>query len=575
MRALPFACALILVAAALPAQGVDTTRRVPTLSGGALPYDVAVEVVDLYNEPAMLRATDSLDIPADQTVDGNVTVLDGPLTLAGQVKGRVVVINGDVRLEPGARVGGDVVVVGGTIDGEADAKIGGRVRQYAQKLNYHRDGELLVADREHSSSDVSWFRRWLSRHQRSQSKIIIAGGTYNRVEGLPVIIGPSIRQNTGWGSVRVEGVGLYRSADNFEWKDDNLGYDATAEVRVGRRRAIAVGVRLFDVVDAAEPWQLRDSEISLASFFLHRDYRDYFERHGARGYVSLLRGGEMGLTLSYGVEHWGNRGARDPITLFRNSEAWRPNPVMDEGRFTVTGLTFTVDTRNTVNNPWAGWLVTADLEHGSSPAVIEGSLTDLARPVASGPVAVAYTRGFLDVRRYNRVSPSGQLNFRVVLGGWLGGDPLPLQRRFSLGGAGTLPGYDFRRPAGNGADVLTCGGGTAIEGTPAQCDRMALAQVEYRRDITTLILGHSGGGLGWSFYHPVSGVVFLDAGRGWLVGSRLGDLRYPSGSFPGLDTFRSDVGVGIDVDILGVFLAKSLSDPGNPPNFVIRLRHRF
>ena len=83
---------------------------------------------------------------------------------------------------------------------------------------------------------------------------------------------------------------------------------------------------------------------------------------------------------------------------------------------------------------------------------------------------------------------------------------------------------------GPGVDVLTCSAGTAIEGTPAQCDRMALAQVEYRHDITTLILGHSGGGLGWSFYHPVSGVVFL---------------------------------------------AKSLSDPGNPPNFVIRLRHRF
>ena len=122
---------------------------------------------------------------------------------------------------------------------------------------------------------------------------------------------------------------------------------------MGRRRAIALGVRTFGVVDAAEPWQLRDNEIGLASFFLHRDYRDYFERHGTRGYVSLLRGSEMGLTLSYGVEHWGNRLARDPITLFRNSEAWRPNPVMDEGRFTVTGLTLGVDTRNSAPAPSA------------------------------------------------------------------------------------------------------------------------------------------------------------------------------------------------------------------------------
>ena len=32
-----------------------------------------------------------------------------------------------------------------------------------------------------------------------------------------------------------------------------------------------------------------------------------------------------------------------------------------------------------------------------------------------------------------------------LLGGWLGGDELPLQRRLSVGGSGTLPGFDFRR----------------------------------------------------------------------------------------------------------------------------------
>jgi hypothetical protein len=45
-----------------------------------------------------------------------------------------------------------------------------------------------------------------------------------------------------------------------------------------------------------------------------------------------------------------------------------------------------------------------------------------------------YDRVFLDVRRYNRVSAEGQLNLRVVAGGWLSGDELPLQRRFSLVG---------------------------------------------------------------------------------------------------------------------------------------------
>ena len=37
-----------------------------------------------------------------------------------------------------------------------------------------------------------------------------------------------------------------------------------------------------------------------------------------------------------------------------------------------------------------------------------------------------------------------RLNLRLWAGGWLGGDPLPVQRRLSLGGLDMLPGYAFR-----------------------------------------------------------------------------------------------------------------------------------
>src|SRR5205085_1039193 len=95
---------------------------------------------------------------------------------------------------------------------------------------------------------------------------------------------------------------------------------------------------------------------------------------------------------------------------------------------------------------------------------------------------VTYTRGFLDLRRYNRLSPQGQVNIRLVTGGWLNGDALPLQRRLSVEGPGATPGFDFRSPRG-GVDVGTCGSGGSLAGTPAQCERIALAQIEYRGDL--------------------------------------------------------------------------------------------
>src|SRR6185369_9908942 len=55
-----------------------------------LPRDVAVEVVSLFNATTTLRSTERTDIAAGRDVPGDVAVLDGPLTIAGHVAGRVL-----------------------------------------------------------------------------------------------------------------------------------------------------------------------------------------------------------------------------------------------------------------------------------------------------------------------------------------------------------------------------------------------------------------------------------------------------------------------------------------------------
>jgi outer membrane protein assembly factor BamA len=190
---------------------------------------------------------------------------------------------------------------------------------------------------------------------------------------------------------------------------------------------------------------------------------------------------------------------------------------------------------------------------------------------------MAYSRGFLDLRRYNRLSPEGQLNFRVVAGGWLNGDELPLQRRFSLGGPGALDGFPFRR-TGSDTDVRQCSDGTTIPlGVPAQCERMVLVQAEYRGDLWMSLFDNlhfnSWRNSGWQ--HRAQWVVFTDAGRGWLVGERIGDLQYPKGDLPSLGTFKTDIGVGFDAGLFGLYVAKSVSDSKEPPNFFIRVGKRF
>lgn len=572
----------LLLGSVLARPAAAQERPAPDTSVRAqeLPRAVAREVVRLYDEPHALRSFERTEIAADQTVAGNVVVVDGPLLVAGRITGRVLAINADVVFQPGARVTGDVLVVGGDIEGERDADIGGEIRVYRPSLRYTREGERIVADEgERQTEEESWWRRWERRRSRDRVRFTIASaGPYNRVEGLPVNVGPVVDLRPRWGAARLEGFAVVRTGSSFRSDSSDIGYDLAARVVRGRTAGLRLDGRLFDVNAAVESWQLTPLELGLAAFLFHRDYQDLYRRHGASGRLAAFDEDLGEVSVSYSHESWAPRVSRDPFTLFRGGAAWRDNPAMDAGRMHVLTGRARFDTRNDDDRPWAGWLVEADLERGT------GELTELG-PTPTGtrttaPGRIAYTRGFIDARRYNRVGPGAQLNFRFVGGGWLGGDELPLQRRLSVSGAGALPGFDFRSPIGvdDGGTCTGPAGGPpeVVAGRPALCDRIVLAQAEYRGDLHFDLFG----GFDWTdrdlhFRNDASWVIFADAGRGWLVGPRSGKLRYPSGELPPPGTFRTDVGMGFDFGRFGIFAAKALSHSSEPPNFVFRLRHRF
>jgi hypothetical protein len=145
---------------------------------------------------------------------------------------------------------------------------------------------------------------------------------------------------------------------------------------------------------------------------------------------------------------------------------------------------------------------------------------------------------------------------------------------------GTVPGVDFRRFDPGIVDVSQCSdGGAPPSGNPAQCERVALAQLEYRNELHSSFFDFLNArpirlrGIGFTV-RPTA-VAFVDAGRGWLVGQPTGTLRYSSNSFPRFGTFRTDVGLGLDLGIFGVYGAKSVSSPKEPANVFLRVRRRF
>lgn len=563
MRTLLLLCGLAAISSPALAQGRDSRS-------------VAAVAVSTWNNGGTSRVIGAYELEAGLEVVGTVAVLNGPARVAGRITGDLIAINADVRLEAGAVIGGDLIVVGGVVQRSEGSRVAGEVRTQAELLRYTMDGDRIIPD---EGRFADW-RPQLGRDRNPADAytdfFFVAARTYNRVEGLPVLMGPRFRRTTDWGRMQVEAMGIVRTANPIQWDRETLGHDARAEIRWGVNYGLVLGGRLFDVVEPVESWQLLEKEAGLATFLLHRDLRDHYGRHGAEGTIGGRIGEEVSLHLVFASERWRSVDARRPYSLLKDDDPWRVNPGMDEGTVDVFGVRLNLDTRHRTNAPWTGgWFMRADLERG------EGSLLRNQQTVLDPDAAptnspsVTYTRGFVDARRYNNVSPGTQLNFRVVAGGQIGGDELPAQRKLSVGGPGSIEGYDFRRSP-NDDDVFTCGGIATKPGRATICDRIALAQIELRQDFHVDWVRTDRHEEWWrpGFNGRGQWVLFADAGRGWTVSDGDPAIRQDRG-LPHLSSFRTSLGLGVDFGGLGFYLAKSVTTGAEPMNFLVRLGRRF
>lgn len=554
----------------------ERSRRV-----GSVPREVSREAVAIYNAATTKRAKGDYTVAPGDTIRGDLAVLDGRARIEGVITGHVVVLNGDALLARTGRIDGNLTVLGGTFESPDRPAVAGEIRVWSARLRYHADADSLVAD---SNSDL--FTRW-SRWQRddpngSQSQLFLTTAhTYNRVEGLPIYLGPRLRVRNGNTAVEAELFGIFRTGNSLDFIRENLGHRVRLELRQGRRAGALAGARIYDEVDPVEDWQLSDTEVGLSSYLVTRDYRDYWQRHGGTGYVGLFGPANTELRASFGEERWTSRRMRGVPSLFNADIPWRVNPRTDEGVMRLFRLTGALDTRNRADDPRSGWYLRGEFERGTGTLDVIAPVTADVRPAPLGDIT--YGRAFFDLRRYNRLGPNAQLNVRAVAGGWVSGDPLPLQRRVAVSGLDALPGFDFRQMVGT-ADVGTCASGEEATyiglGRPAQCERMLLLQAEWKGDfrIDPFGRGDDFGDRRWAagrFRADGAWVLFVNSGRGWLVGESAGEIRYPSGSLPPLNSWRTDVGGGFDFGSFGVYVAQAVSESTLKPNFYLRLGHRF
>jgi hypothetical protein len=365
-----------------------------------------------------------LVVPRDSAVTGSLVVVGGTLSFQGRTAGGVTVIGGDLFLRPSAEVGGDAVVIGGRLYGSRLATLGGaRVVRRRPVIVLREPGRVTLSGAPSEAPFPVGLERGLFGLRPEM---------YDRVDGLAVRWGLRYVAPTARSPLRLSAVGIFRTSR------DDIGWETRAERDLAHRR-VTLSAGWYDVIDTSERWHRGDVETSFSAFFLGEDNRFYFDRQGIEGRVEVDPRGPSSLALAFRNDEYRDVAVQDPFTIA--ADDFLPNLPVEEGTMRSVIAEATWDGRDDEDVPTSGWWGRIEAEGAGGP--LEGDFE--------------FTAGRIDLRRTQPVGPH-RLDARVVVGGRLGGD-LPEQKRYHLGGAATLPGFEALSVRG---------------------DRMALLNLRYR-----------------------------------------------------------------------------------------------
>ena len=542
-----------------------------TIARAGLPRAVEARLTAIAEDPDTRTITGEANLSENH--EGDVVVFTGPLTLSGRINGELIVVDGNVDFREGSAVTGDVTRVGGDATGLENADIGGTITMYGEGFGLFRGSEkVFTVNRDNRRV----YREDYRRHWGHSSFTVRTGWNYNRVEGLPIHFGPII-ETGGRNPTRFEALAIWRTEVSSPWETDELGYAVRAEQFLGGQRDFRIGASLRSVIDPIETWQLNKVEASLATFVLHEDYRDYYKREGWSAYARWApRASGLSATAEYLDEDHSTEAARDPWTIFDNSDQWRPQPLVAEGSLRSVRGTFEFDRRDDEDFPASGFLVRGEVTHGlGGKLAMPGVVITPNGPGAPISFDERFTSALIDARIYRLVGRDATLGFRFVGAGSLNDQALPPQFQHAFGGSGSLPGYSsFSADCGARTTAVTKGDGSTELYFPYYgCDRMALFSAEYRGGFDF----HWGGfdvwdeeddDWDWDISGSPNWIVFFDVARGWASdGSKLRGATDTETLY--------DVGAGILLGDVGLYAAAPLTGEDRGLRFFVRLGPRF
>ena len=423
-------------------------------------------------------------VEEDEVIDANIVVTDGVIEIDGEVKGTVIVIEGDLYVNRLGIIRGDAIAISGDIIRRTGAVIAG--------------DEIETSWRNFVRRSDRTSRRWSSRADTrtrygpdnelfDDDEFLFR---YNRVEGM--FLGTNILRRD-WVDARI--LRLYGDV-GYGFKSKKWRYTAGLERRFFNDNPLTIGIKGYDLTDSDDYWRIGHNENTLAALFLREDFLDFYNRKGFTTYIGQEILDAAFIQLEYRSDEFESMPNAAKWSFFGGNKVFRHNPSISEGESRSVNFYGLIDTRNGNRLADKGWWIQFESEYTS--------------PDLGGDFD--YERYILDIRRYQPLTRFENINFRLRLGSSRG--IVPIQRRFYLGGISSLRALNFKEFSGRS---------------------MFLANIEYLFDPGRILTGPTS----W-FLEDFNLVLFFDAGAVTEadINHYFDELKQ--------DIFKHNVGVGLE-----------------------------
>ena len=441
-----------------------------------------------------------INIGSEEFIRGAVVSFWSDIRVDGEVNEEVVAVFGTINIGDNAVIRGNVATVGGSVSIAKKATIYGAIQSADTKNKF----------------DFGQWRRWY-RHDRTFSPMF--SFNYNRVDGAAPLLGVQFRDED---SVLPE-IKVYAG---YAFASDRWRYHIGIEQTFFEKYPFTFGGSYYRKLASNDDLLISETENTIFALLATEDNKDYFEAEGGYGFARIKLFGKISYELGVLAEKykWLN-GHRNLWSLGGGSKRFSENFLSLEGPERALGQG-EIEGRDITS-----LMQKIRLDTRKDEGLFEGSFWEGAAEIEWAPDKwnsdFVFSRYMFVVSRHQSLGMQSGLLLRGAYGGSDG--YLPLQRKFFIGGLGTLYGYKQKEYMGT---------------------EFWLGDIEYGIEFP------NSGMIGWLFYN----VGQIGDGPGRLAEA---EVKHALG-----------VGLSFEEDIR-INVSKRMDRSEASPKFYVRLEHLF